>query len=102
MPAWFYILECSDGSYYSGSTIEIGRRLMQHQEGKAANHTARYGPVILVYYEVYFFAHDAFRREQQVKKWSRKKKESLISSNRSELKRLALAKWKVESQKKSR
>jgi len=98
MPAWFYILECADGSYYSGSTIDMERRLMQHQEGKGAKHTARFGPVILVYFEVYIFAHDAFRREQQVKKWSRKKKEALISSNRSELKRLALAKWKVESQ----
>ena len=79
----------------------MGQRLIQHQEGKAANHTARYGPVILVYFEVYFFAHDAFKREQQVKKWSRKKKEALISSDRSELKRLALAKWKVESLKKT-
>ena len=41
MKAWMYILECSDGSYYVGSTINLERRLWEHNEGLGAKYTAR-------------------------------------------------------------
>jgi putative endonuclease len=43
--AWMYILECSDGSYYVGSTKDLEYRLSEHQEGKGAKYTARRLPV---------------------------------------------------------
>jgi putative endonuclease len=46
-----YILLCSDDSYYTGSTIDLERRLKQHQTGEGANHTKKNLPVKLVYYE---------------------------------------------------
>ena len=69
---YMYILKCANGSYYCGSTKDLDRRLAQHQAGEGANHTRKYGPVELVYFE-------EFNREHQVKGWSRKKKEALIN-----------------------
>jgi putative endonuclease len=43
--AHMYILECADGSYYTGSTIDLEQRLWQHQNGLGANHTAKRLPV---------------------------------------------------------
>lgn len=75
---WMYILECCDGSYYTGSTIDLERRLKQHQTGEGANHTKKRLPVQLVYSEEYQRIDTAFYREKQVQGWSRKKKEALI------------------------
>jgi putative endonuclease len=74
-----YILECSDGSYYTGSTIDIERRLHQHQNGEGAN-TKKRLPVKLVYYEEFQRIDEAFYKEKQVQGWSRKKKEALINN----------------------
>lgn len=46
-----YILECSDGNYYTGSTKDLENRLQQHQNGEGANHTKKRLPVKLVYVE---------------------------------------------------
>ena len=74
-----YILECSDGSYYTGSTKDIEKRLQEHQDGVGANHTKKRLPVTLVYYEKYDRIDTAFYREKQVQGWSRVKKEALIN-----------------------
>lgn len=74
-----YILLCANGSYYTGSTKNLQRRLAQHQAGQGANHTRKYLPVELVYYEVYDRIDTAFYREKQIQGWSRKKKEALIA-----------------------
>lgn len=84
-----YILECADGSYYTGSTRDLERRLWQHQQGLGARHTAKRLPVKLVYCEFYDRVADAFYREKQVQKWTRKKKQALIASDDNELHRLA-------------
>ena len=83
--AWMYILECVDGSYYVGSTNDLDRRLLEHQEGRAAKYTSRRLPVKLVYSEEYNFAAEAFVREKQVQNWSRAKREALINGNRESL-----------------
>lgn len=75
-----YILECSDGSYYVGSTIHIEKRIAQHQNGEGANHTKKRLPVKLVYFEEYDRIDVAFYREKQIQGWSRKKKEALIKN----------------------
>jgi adenosine deaminase len=86
---YLYILECADGSYYTGSTKYLDRRLAQHQSGEGANHTRKRLPVKLVYYETFTRIDEAFYREKQIQGWSRKKKEALINEQSDELKRLA-------------
>jgi putative endonuclease len=86
-----YILECSDGSYYTGSTRNLDIRLIQHQNGKGANHTKKRLPVRLVYFEEYSRIDEAFKREKQVQGWSRNKKEALINGNPELLPKLAVA-----------
>jgi putative endonuclease len=86
---WMYILECVDGSYYTGSTNNLELRLAQHQAGEGANHTRKHLPVKLVYFEKFQRVDQAFYREKQVQRWSRKKKEALINGTSDELKKLA-------------
>ena len=88
---WMYILECCDGSYYTGSTNDLDRRLQQHHSGEGANHTKKRLPVKLVYSEEYQFVQTAFYREKQVQGWSRKKKEALIRGEFDKLPELAMA-----------
>jgi putative endonuclease len=76
-----YILECGDGSFYTGSTIDLERRLQEHQSGQGANYTIKKQPVRLVYFEEYARIDDAFYREKQVQGWRRDKKKALIDGN---------------------
>jgi putative endonuclease len=73
-----YILECSDGSLYVGSTIDLERRVAQHDIGEGAAYTRRRRPVRLVYAEEYNRIDEAFAREKQVQGWSRAKRQALI------------------------
>jgi len=91
MKGYMYILECCDGSYYTGSTNNLDLRLRQHQNGEGANHTKKRLPVKLVYYEEYERVQDAFYREKQVQGWNRKKKEALINGTPELLPELAIA-----------
>ncbi len=75
---FMYILKCSDGSFYTGSTQDLERRFQQHQNGEGAQHTKNRLPVELVYFEHFAKVQDAFYREHQIKGWSRKKKLALI------------------------
>ena len=82
---YMYILECSDGTYYTGSTKDLKRRLLQHQSGEGANYTAKRLPVKLVYIEEFSRIDEAFYREKQIQGWSRKKKEALIKGDNQKL-----------------
>ena len=68
-----YILKCANDSYYTGSTKYLEIRLAQHQAGEGANHTKKFLPVELVYWEEYDRIDTAFYREKQVQGWSRNK-----------------------------
>ena len=91
---YMYILECADGSYYTGSTRNIELRLAQHEAGEGANHTKKRLPVKLVYFEEFQGIDEAFYREKQVQGWGRKKKEALINGDLNKLKKLAECKNK--------
>ena len=78
MSFWVYILRCNDGTYYTGHTDDLDRRIAQHQSGEIAGYTHDRRPVELVFSETFTDRIDALEREQQVKDWSRKKKEALI------------------------
>ncbi|MCU0435730.1 MAG: GIY-YIG nuclease family protein [Bacteroidia bacterium] len=91
MKGYMYILLCSDGSYYVGSTKNLALRLEQHQRGEGSNHTKRRLPVELVYVEEFPRIDLAFFREKQVQKWRREKKEALIQGNSNLLPELSKA-----------
>lgn len=91
MKGYVYILECSDGSYYTGSTKDIIKRISQHENGYGANHTKKRLPVSLVYLEEFTRIDEAFYREKQIQGWSRKKKEALIQGNFNKLPELSKA-----------
>ncbi len=88
-----YILKCSNGKYYTGSTKNLERRLWQHQNGEGANFTKKHRPVELVYFEEYNRIDHAFYREKQIQGWSRKKKEALINGEETKLPELAKKRW---------
>src|SRR5690606_40472044 len=81
---YVYILQCKDGSYYTGVTNDIDRRLWEHQEGiNNECYTYRRRPVKLVYVENFNDVNQAIAFEKQIKGWSRKKKEALIQDRKS-------------------
>jgi putative endonuclease len=79
MSAWFYMLRCSDGSYYTGTTRgEVETRVAQHQAGTFDGYTASRRPVSLAFAQEFERIEDAIAAERQVKGWRREKKEALI------------------------
>ena len=84
-----YILKCNDGSLYVGSTHNVEERLRAHNLGNGALFTAQRRPVRLVYKEPFEHIEDALKREHQIKKWSRAKKEALIDGDFSVLRNLS-------------
>ncbi|MBK5265733.1 MAG: TrmJ/YjtD family RNA methyltransferase [Alphaproteobacteria bacterium] len=78
MSFWIYILRCSDGTYYTGHTDDLERRIAQHQSGAFPGYTHERRPVELVFSEYFQTRLEALDRERQIKDWSRKKKEALI------------------------
>ena len=82
---FMYILECSDGSYYTGSTVDLERRIYEHQNKIGANYTKKRSPVKLIYYEEYPRIDEAFYREKQIQGWSRNKKQALIKARSKDL-----------------
>ncbi|MBX3093946.1 MAG: GIY-YIG nuclease family protein [Cryobacterium sp.] len=73
-----YILRCSDGSYYVGSTRNIETRLEQHNSGNGARYTSSRTPVTLVFCEEFEDVGEAFALEKRIQGWSRAKREALI------------------------
>lgn len=76
---WYmYILRCADGILYTGTTTDISRRVTEHNRKKGGACTRGRLPVKLVYKEIYSNRSEAQKREAQIKRWTRKKKLSLI------------------------
>lgn len=73
-----YILKCSDGTYYTGWTNNLEKRLDAHNKGRGAKYTKPRLPVTLAYYESFETKEEAMRREYQIKQLSRTEKEALI------------------------
>ena len=83
--AWAYILRCSDDSYYVGSTVDLERRVWEHQEGLGAAYTRRRRPVTLVWSADFERVDEAFAFEKRVQGWSRAKREALIEGRLEDL-----------------
>lgn len=89
LKGFVYILKCSDGTLYTGSTNNLDKRLSEHNNKKGANYTKKRLPVELVYFQEFTSIEDAFYREKQIQGWSRKKKLNLINNDFDALKKNA-------------
>jgi putative endonuclease len=79
MSAYLYILRCTGGSYYVGTTRDsLEKRIAEHDAGTFDGYTARRRPVTLVFHQQFERVEDAISAERQVKGWRREKKEALI------------------------
>jgi len=74
---FFYMLRCKDDSIYSGIALDVAERLKKHNNGTGARYTAVHRPAVLIYWERFNSISEAMRRETQVKKLPRNKKEQL-------------------------
>jgi len=78
---WAYVLRCSDGSYYTGHTDELERRVAEHQSGEIPGYTQKQLPVTLMWSQEFPSREEALAAELQIKDWSRAKKEALFRSD---------------------
>ncbi|HEX19804.1 MAG TPA: GIY-YIG nuclease family protein [Acidiferrobacteraceae bacterium] len=90
MAFWVYILRCADGSYYTGHTDNLEKRISEHTTGAIAScYTFRRRPLKLVFSQDFPTREEALASEQQIKGWSRKKKEAMMRGDWAEVSRLA-------------
>ncbi len=83
-----YILLCDQKTYYVGITTDLENRITQHKSN-VSFYTKRFSKVELVYTERYSCKEEASKREHQIKKWSKAKKQALINGDLTKLVRLA-------------
>ena len=95
MSAWIYILKCADGTYYTGYTTNLERRMNEHSLGKKGSYTYSKLPVKLMYTKQFRIKSRARAFEKQIKGWSRAKKEALINNDKKSLHKLAECKNKT-------
>jgi predicted GIY-YIG superfamily endonuclease len=92
MSFWVYILRCADGSYYTGHTDDLEKRLAEHHAGQFTGYTATRRPMTLLFSEEFSTREEALASERRIKGWSRKKKEAMIRGDWTEVSRLARGK----------
>lgn len=77
-----YILECSDGSLYTGSTNNLEKRVREHNTSKnGAHYTKIRRPVVLKYFEVFETYSESRKREAEIKRFSREEKIQFLKNN---------------------
>ena len=79
--AYMYVLECRDGSYYTGYTTDVRRRLAVHNSGKGAKYTRARLPVKLIYAQGFSSKAEAMSAEALLKRKKRSQKEQFLSEN---------------------
>jgi predicted GIY-YIG superfamily endonuclease len=90
MPFFVYILKCSDASYYTGQTDNLDKRLAEHAQGTLPScYTFNRRPVQLVFHQSFGTREEALAAEQQIKGWSRAKKQAMMRGAWQEVSRLA-------------
>jgi len=75
---WVYVLECDDGSFYTGYTTDVERRVAEHDAGEGAKYTRGRTPVELVHSERFETRSAAMSREHEIKQFDRAEKERLV------------------------
>lgn len=74
-----YIIECADGTYYTGYTTDVKRRVKEHNQGIGSKYTRSRLPVSLLYFEKYSSRSKAMKREYEIKSLTRREKEEIIN-----------------------
>lgn len=77
--SYVYIVQCRDGTYYTGYTPNVENRIKLHNSGKGAKYTRGRGPVSIKWCRTYMSKSKAIKKEAEIKKMSRRKKKELIS-----------------------
>ncbi|HYN87770.1 MAG TPA: GIY-YIG nuclease family protein [Ardenticatenaceae bacterium] len=80
MTAFVYVVECADGTLYTGWTTDVERRVAEHNAGQGARYTRGRGPVRLLLVEAYATQAEAMRREVAIKRLSRAGKRRVVDS----------------------
>lgn len=78
---YVYVVECSDGTYYTGYTTDVERRVTEHNDGVGAKYTRGRGPVEVVHVEAFDTQSKAMQREHVIKQLRRPAKERLVEEN---------------------
>ena len=78
MAFYVYILRCSDGSYYTGHTDNLEKRVAEHQSGECGGYVSTRLPGQLLWSQDCATRVEALSAERQIKGWSRKKKEAMM------------------------
>ena len=89
MAFWVYMLHCADGSYYTGHTDDLDRRLGQHHAGEVAGYTRSRRPLRLAFAQDFPTREEALAMEIRIKGWTRRKKDALACRDWTALKKLA-------------
>ena len=92
---WYvYILKCSDGSYYTGHTDNLEKRIAEHHAGQMEGYTSSRLPLKVVFVQQCASRYEALAAERRIKNWSRKKKEALIQNDWQRVSSLSKKKFK--------
>ena len=89
MSFWVYMLQCANQSYYIGHTDDLQKRISEHESGGLSGYTSPRRPVRVVFTQEFSSREEALAAELQVKGWSRKEKQALISGDWAEISALA-------------
>ena len=79
--AYMYVVECRDGSYYTGYTTDVKKRVAVHNSGKGAKYTRARVPVKLIYAQGFDSKEEAMSAEALLKRKKRPQKESYLNDN---------------------
>jgi len=75
---YVYLIQCDDGSFYTGATLNLKRRFVEHKTKSGGWHTKLHKATKILYKESYLTKQEALKRERRIKGWRREKKENLI------------------------
>ncbi len=82
LPFFVYILLCTDGSFYTGYTKNVDKRVKLHERGKGARYTKAHRPKKVAHVEAFDSRAEAMKRERAIKKLSHQQKTELVRSSR--------------------
>lgn len=91
MEYYVYMVRCNDNSLYVGYTQNLEQRVKQHKAGHGGQYTSEHQVEEIIYQELFENKNDALKRESQLKKWSKAKKEALINRNFKLLKQFSIS-----------
>ncbi len=80
MPHFFYLARCADSSLYAGTCVNVQEREEKHNAGTGAKYTRSRSPIKIIYWEEFDTLSAARKREAEVKKWTKDRKEGLLKN----------------------